>query len=140
MPAQQPPLEGVDLNGDARELVAQYHQRRAGDLRQPRDSAGAHLVEKVHDPARSLRRNQPELRAMHTDGVDRLGAPTHEKLSGTMKHQHNLALAALDRHEPHGRPRNRFADRLSTGGVVLLPAKIGLHMRRGHESDFVAKR
>ena len=130
----------MDLDGEARKLVAQYQQRRARDLGQGRDGAGAHLVKKVHDPARSLRRDQPELRAMPTDGVDQLGALTHQKLAGTRKHQHTLAFRALDRHEPHRRSGHRFAYRFGIGGVVLLTAKISLHIGRRHQAHLMAQR
>ena len=39
-----------------------------------------------------------------------------QQLSGLEHHASRLLLGALDRHEPHGRARHRFADRL---GVAL---------------------
>ena len=57
-----------------------------------------------------------------------------------MQHQHALALGALDRHEPHGRPGDRFADRLGVGGVVLLTPNIGLHVAGRHQPNLVAQR
>lgn len=92
------------------------------------------------DPARSLGRDQAELGTVSADGIDQLGALSHQELAGTVQHQHTLALCALDRHEPHRRSGHCLADRLGVGGVVLLPAKIGLHIGRRHQPHLVAER
>jgi hypothetical protein len=133
------PFHGLDLSGEDVELVAQHQQRGAGDLGQGVESAGAHLFEKLRDPARSLRRRQAELGAMSTDGVDQLCALSDQQLAGPVQHQHPLALGALDRHEPHRRSRHSFTDRLGIGSVVLLAAKIGLHIGWRHQPHLMAQ-
>src|SRR4029450_6535094 len=61
-------------------------------------------------------------------------------MARTMKHQTSLLLARLGRHEPHAWPRDRFANRLRVGDVVLLPLDVGLHIGRRHQPHCMPKR
>jgi hypothetical protein len=87
-----------------------------------------------------LRGDQPELGAVTADGVDQHGALANEQLAASMKHQHALPLGALDRHQAHGRPGHRLADRLSVGRIVLLPPGVSLHVRGRHQLHLVPER
>jgi hypothetical protein len=65
---------------------------------------------------------------MSTQRIDQRRALPDRQLARPVQHQHALLFRALHRHEPHRRPRRRFADRRRIGRVVLLPAHIGLHI------------
>ena len=55
----------------------------------------------------------------------RLSALAHQKIACPEQHASRLLLLRLHRHETHGRPRCRLADRLGVGRVVLLPLDVG---------------
>jgi len=55
-------------------------------------------------------------------------------MAGSMKHQAALLLDRLGRHKPHGGSRDRLANRLRVGAVVLLPLDVGLDIGRRHQS------
>src|SRR5689334_13044369 len=57
-----------------------------------------------------------------------------QKMAGAMKHQAALLLDRLDRHEPHVGPRDRFANRLRVGRVILLSLDIRLHVGRRYKT------
>src|SRR6516164_6317717 len=63
-----------------------------------------------------------------------------KEMARAMKYQAALLLDRLDRNEPHIRPRDRFADRLRVGRVILLSFDIGLHVGRRYQAHGVAKR
>ena len=71
--------------------------------------------------------NDPEFRKMRPDRVDGGSLLADQKMAGAMKHQAALLLDRLDRHEPHVGPRDRFANRLRVGRVILLSLDIRLH-------------
>ena len=56
-----------------------------------------------------------------------------------MLHQPALSLSRLDRDEPHGWAPDRFADRLSVGGIVLVALDVGLYILRRHHLNLVAQ-
>ncbi|MCY1304685.1 hypothetical protein D9M69_377320 [compost metagenome] len=56
-----------------------------------------------------------------------------------MQRQHGLLLNVLKGHESHVWPRDRFADRLGIGRVVLVGLDVGLHELRCHQLDGVTK-
>jgi hypothetical protein len=66
-----------------------------------------------------------------------LGSLAHEQVASTMHDQHRLLLLALDRHEAHGRPRRRFADRRGISRIVLPALEIGLDVLRWDQAHFV---
>jgi hypothetical protein len=68
------------------------------------------------------------------------GALAHQQFAPAMQDQHALLLFALHRHETHGRPRHRFADRLGIGRVVLASLKVGLDITRRHQPDLMTER
>ena len=76
---------------------------------------------------------------MASDRIEQHGALAHQQIPGPMKNENTLSLRAFDRHEPHGRPGHRFADRLGIRHVVLLAFDIGLHIGGRHQLYFVSK-
>jgi hypothetical protein len=73
-------------------------------------------------------------------GVDQLRALAHEQVAGTVQHQRRLLRFALHRHEPHGGPRYRLADRRRVGGIVLAALDVGLDVLRRHQPHVMTKR
>ena len=53
--------------------------------------------------------------------------------------ERRLLIGCLVRHEAHGRPAHRLAQRLGVGRVVLAALDIGLHELRGDELDLVTR-
>ena len=131
---------GVDLNGDAPQLIAPASTGSCGRAGRSRLARAAMILHELGRPVDALRSDDPELGAVAADGVDQHGPLAHQKLARPMQHQHALPLGTLDRHEPHGRPLHRLADRLGVGGVVLLAPDVGLHVGRRHQPHLVPKR
>ena len=71
--------------------------------------------------------------------VDRLGALAHQKVARAEQHPLCLLLFPLHRHEAHGRPLGRLADRLRVRRVVLLTLHEGLDIDRRDQPDLVAE-
>ncbi len=126
------------------ELVEQVRQFEVSVLPDLARSALTMLADQLDALAAQIhaleRRDDPELGAVTADGVDQHGPLTHQQLASPVQHQYSLALGALDRHEPHGRPGHRLADRLGISGVVLLPPHIGLHVARRHQAHIMTER
>src|SRR5215475_11794684 len=61
-------------------------------------------------------------------------------MPGAMKHQTTLLLERLDRHKPHVGPRDRFANRLRVGRVILLSLDIRLHVGRRYKAHDMSNR
>ena len=76
---------------------------------------------------------------MTADGVDQHGPLTHQQLASPVQHQYSLALGALDRHEPHGRPGHRLADRFGITRVGLATLHVRLDVGRRHQPNLVAE-
>jgi len=76
---------------------------------------------------------------MRAQGVDRLRGLANQKAPGSVGHRRGLLDLALHGHEPHGRARSRFRDRLGIGHVVLLPLHERLHIGRRDQPRLVAK-
>src|SRR5436309_1597704 len=57
-----------------------------------------------------------------------------------MQQLRRLLLGRLDRHKPHRRARNRFANRFGIGGVVLVAFDVRLHILRRHQPHLMPKR
>jgi hypothetical protein len=51
-----------------------------------------------------------------------------------------LLLCRLNRHKPHGRSPNSFANRFGVGGVVPIALDVRLHVLRRHQPHLVPKR
>ena len=81
--------------------------------------------------ARSLWRDNAQLRHMAAQGVHQHGPLPHQQVARPVQHQHRLLLGGLDRHEPHRRPRHRLADRLGIGRIGLATLDVGLHVAAG---------
>ena len=62
-----------------------------------------------------------------------------QQVPRTVKHEDRLLFGALHRNEAHGRPRDRLADRLRIGGIVLPAFDVGLHVGWRHELHFMTK-
>lgn len=86
----------------------------------------------VHD---ALRGDVAVLGQVTAQGVHELRALTDQQVPGPEDHAACLLLAALHRHEAHGRPLSRLADRLGVGRVVLLALDEGLHVGRRDQPD-----
>src|SRR6185369_12095476 len=72
-----------------------------------------------------------ELGKIRADRIDDGGLLADEQMARSMKHQTALLLG---RHETHVWPGDRFVNRLSVRGVVLLPLDVGLHIGRRHQA------
>ena len=65
------------------------------------------------------RSNNPKLGKIGTDRVDNGCLLADEEMARSMQHKTALLLDRLGRHEPHVGSRDRLANRLRVGGVVL---------------------
>ena len=105
------------------------HHVRAGDQRDVlRQSLGAE------------RRDEAELGGVSAPCVRRRRLLTRQQRPGAVEHRHGLLVDALDRHEAHGWPTHRLADRLGVGRVVLVPLEARLHMAWRHQLHLAAQR
>jgi hypothetical protein len=77
------------------------------------------------------RQHDAELAEQSADAVKRGGALFDKPLAGAVHHQARLLLDIFERHEPHVRALDGFADRGGVGRVVL--AEPTGHAIRGHE-------
>jgi hypothetical protein len=76
---------------------------------------------------------------MAAQRVDVHGLLLDQELADPMQLADALLLDRLHRHEAHGRPRHRLADRLRVGGVVLVALDVGLHVLGRDQTDPVAQ-
>ena len=81
----------------------------------------------------------PELGQQTTQHVHKLRTLPHQQIARPMQRQRRLLLGRLHRHEAHGWPRHRLADRLSIPCIRLAPLHIGLHVGWRHQPHLVAK-
>ena len=72
---------------------------------------------------------------MAAQGVDRLRALPDQQLAHAEDHCRALGLFALDRNKAH----SRLADRLSIGGIILLPLDERLHIGRRDQPHVMAQ-
>ncbi|MCY1293676.1 hypothetical protein D9M69_439720 [compost metagenome] len=96
----------------------------------------AHTAENV---GQALRDDKTELCQESADLVGLGGSCTDEALAHPMQRQHGLLLDVLKRHEAHVGARDRFADRLGIGRVVLVGLDVGLDELWRHQLDGVTK-
>ena len=82
-------------------------------------------IEQLFDTVSTNRRNDAELGKVGTDRIDHGSLLANEEVTRAVEHQAALLLGRLGLHEPHARPHDGFADRLSIGGIVLLALEIG---------------
>lgn len=73
-------------------------------------------ADQVTNSGRSLSRDNAELSHMATYGIDQLDPLSNQCLAHAMKNQLALLFLTLDRHEPHGRSLDRFANRFGISG------------------------
>ncbi len=86
-----------------------------------------------------MRRHDPKFSESNARPIG-LGCPGFDKaFSGPMQREKRLLLGGLDRHEPHGRTSDRFADRFRIARIVLVGLHVGAHDLRGHEFDRMAQ-
>ena len=72
------------------------------------------------------------------DLVDHRGPLSDESTANPMKRLKIKLLRALQRHEPHRRPLDRFGDRFRVAIIVLVALEIRLHILRGHQPNLMA--
>ena len=114
---------------DRHDPVEQQRTQRANTIRQRQLRIRQGLCQTV-DVGRSLRRNDPELRQVTPQSVDRLRALAHQKIARAEQHPAGLLLRRLHGHEAHGGTLCSLADRLRVRRVVLLPLHERLHVDR----------
>ena len=68
----------------------------------------------------TLRNYHSELCQQTSDLISLRRTGFHERVASTVQREHGLLLHVLDRHEPHIRPSNCFADRLGVSNVILI--------------------
>ena len=72
---------------------------------------------------------------------DELRTLTDQQIPRSMQHQSCLLFSGFDRSKPHQRTRHSLADGCCTGGIVLGPLNVALHVARGASSSLcVSKR
>src|SRR5262245_8779618 len=72
--------------------------------------------------------NDSKFGEMAADRIDHRSLLANEQEAGAVECQTALVLKSLDGDEPHVDPGDRFADRLSVGGIVLLALHVRLHI------------
>ena len=77
---------------------------------------------------------------MRAQSIGEHGALAHEQGPGAMGHEDGLLLDRLDRHEPHRRALNGFADRFGIERVALAALHLGLHVGRRDQANLVPHR
>ncbi len=92
------------------------------------------------DPTQPLWGNEPKLGRIAADPVDQLGALADQPIAHPHQHEGRLLLWGLNRHEAHGRPAHRLADRLGIGGIVLATLDIWLGQLRRDQLHLVPQR
>src|SRR5512133_3783832 len=69
----------------------------------------------------ALRKDVAVFRQEPAQGIDALGALTHQEITRSKNDAIRLLLLTLYRHEAHARPLRRLTDGFGVGRVVLLP-------------------
>jgi hypothetical protein len=92
------------------------------------------------DIAQPLRRHHSELRQMCPQCIHQHRALAHQLLAATMQQLSCLLICRLNRHKPHGRSPNGFANRFGVGGIVLVAPDVRLHLLRRHQPQLVPNR
>ncbi len=95
-----------------------------------------HALVEVRYP---LRQDQSEFTQQAANLVGLRRSRLHQPLPHPVQRQHRLLLNILDRHEPHVRTSNHFADRLGVGRIVLVRLDVRLDELRRHQLDRMAE-
>jgi hypothetical protein len=116
----QPAVERGDLRLEVAQLGGQDLQHLAGERRDAVVLDLADEGEQLPHAGLTLGRNDPELGEVPAQRVDRGGALADQLVAHPVQHTRRLLLRALDRHEPHARPRHRLAAGFGVGRIVLV--------------------
>jgi hypothetical protein len=85
----------------------------------------------------SRRRDKADLGKMRAERVDELRPLADQQIPAPMRHESALLVDRLDGHEPHGRPRHRFANGRCIGSIVFRSLDIGLDVACRHQTNGV---
>jgi len=111
-----------------------------GHSRAQRGSGPMSELGQLLDAIAPDRRDDAKLGKMNADCIDHRGLPANEEMARAVERQSALLLGRLGLDEPHVWPAHGLADRLRISRIVLLALNVGLHVRRRHQSNLVAKR
>ena len=78
--------------------------------------------------ADALRYDITVLVEMRPQGVDEIGALTHQLLAGSEQDSACLLVLGFDFHKAHPRTLSRLDDRLGVNGVILVALQKRLHV------------
>jgi hypothetical protein len=140
VPGPDPAIELQDLRFQHPKLYAKGRHAGARHLGQAPIPWIAGHREQLRDASAADPCDDPELRHMGTDRVDHAGLLANEEMACPVEHEAGLLLRRLGLHEAHVRPRHRFTDGLSVGGIVLLPLDVGLHIGGRHQPHGMPQR
>jgi hypothetical protein len=136
-----PSIAGAVLHRrELSQLDPESGNTRSRNLRDPGVIGIGNDFEQLFDPTPPNRRDDPELGEMCANRVDGGSLLANQKMARAMKHQAALLLDRLDRNEPHVRSRDRLADRLRVGRIILLSLDIRLYVGRRYQTHGVPKR
>ena len=76
---------------------------------------------------------------MAAQSIEKLSALPHEKLARLVIYERPLIFDRPHRHKSHRGPRDSLANCRRIGRIVFLPADVGLHIGRRHQSGIMAK-
>jgi hypothetical protein len=100
----------------------------------------------IDDPSRHQQRPleplgdvDAKLGEQAADHVDQLCTLLDQQIARPVHRQRRLLLGRLHRHEPHRRPRHRFANRFRIGSVGLAALDIRLDVSRRHQAHLMAE-
>jgi hypothetical protein len=111
---------GIDLV-DLRLQLGIFRGLHREQLASPGGQAliGLDTIKQQTQVSQSLGGSQAELSGIAADGVAQLRAIADQPVTDADQHQGRLLLSRLHRHEAHGRPAHRLAQRFSVCRIVL---------------------
>src|SRR5436190_24402918 len=133
-------VELQDLRLEHSQLGAESGKTRARNLRHPLVTRVGDDPEQFLDTIAPDRSDDPVLGKMGADRIDHRGLLADEEMARPMEHQAALLLECLVLDEPHVCPRDRLADSLGVGSIVLLPLDVRLHVGRRHQTHRMPQR
>src|SRR5688572_30176630 len=126
MPSHNASIELKDLCLQHPQLRAECSNAVASNLRHAIIIGISHNIEQLLDAITPDGRDDAKLGKMCPNGIDDGILLPHEEVARAMEHQAALLFRRLSLDEPHVRPNNGFADRLSIGSIILLSLEIRL--------------
>ena len=138
MPRQEFDLDPADLLAQALDHLNDQKQCPARQVGNPFRFALENRRQ-ITDMSFPLGRNEPVLSHVRAQCADLCRALSDQKMPGPVKHQDTLCVRRFDRNEAHRWTRDRLADGLRIGRVVLVALHIGLDVGRRHQPDFMAQ-